>query len=206
MNRTSIKYLTNKTLQYINNKDWYKNSNKLIKDKFKDDHKLFIKLLGVTSPRNTVKQNTKYAINGYICIKNSIPITFKFGIANKQITNNVNKVINKEVVGGQKVNSFIDSLLLIDGSICIDVWMLKVFNIKRKSPTAKDIRIIRAKIIKISNRLKLKTYEVQGCLWCYAKNELNGTKHKEYKDFNYYLQKFNGDFIQLTLPLLIKEI
>jgi len=204
MNKTSIKYLTEKTKQYINHKDWYKNSNKIIKDSFKKDYKLFIKLLGVTSPRTTVKNNTKNAIKTYICFKNNEEINFSYGLANKQIKNNVNKVLNNKPFGGQKVNSFVDSLLLKDGSICIDVWMLKAFNIKRLSPTNKDIRIIRHKIIKIAKSLNIKTYEAQACLWSYAKAELNNTTFKEYKDFNYYLKEYK-DFINLKLPELINK-
>jgi hypothetical protein len=176
-----------KTEEYIHNKNWYLNSNNLIKSKFKNDYILFIKLLAVTSPRNTVKRNTFLALKTFDYIKTNKTIDFSYGIANKQIKNNVNRVINGKYIKGKKINSFIDSLLLKDGSICIDVWMLKAFNIKRIIPTNKDIRIISKTVKTIAKKLNLKTYEVQACLWCYAKKELNDSVHKEYKDFSSYL-------------------
>lgn len=184
MNKT---LLINKTLQYSNNKQWYYNSNKIIKQLFKNDYKLFIKILAVTSPRNTVKRNTFLALKTYFYIKQNKKIDFSYGIANLIIKRNVNRILNNKSVNGIKVNSFIDSLLLKDNSICIDVWMLKAFNIKRNAPTQKDIRIIIKTIKYISEVTGFKTYEVQACLWCYAKKELNTSVHKSYKDFKSFL-------------------
>ena len=160
----SIKYLLPYVYKYIHNKNWYKNSNKLIKSKYGNDYKLFIKLLAVISPRNSVKQNTLYAIKVFQYIKDNKPIDFKVGLANKQISNNINKVICNTKPSGVKVNAFIDSLNLIDGSVCIDTWILKAFNIKRNNPTSKDIRLITDRIKTLSSITGLKTYEIQACL------------------------------------------
>jgi hypothetical protein len=183
----SIKYLLPYVYKYIHNKHWYKNSNELIKSKYGNDYKLFIKLLAVTSPRNSVKTNTQYAVKVFQYIKDNKPIDFKIGLANKQISNNINKVICNIKPSGVKVNAFIASLNLIDNSVCIDTWMLKAFNINRRAPTPKDIRVITHRIKTLASITGLKTYEVQACLWVYAKTELNNTYLKESYDFAHYL-------------------
>lgn len=68
--------------------------------------------------------------------------------------------------------------------------MLKAFNLKRKTPTKNDIIHINTIIKTIASRLNLKTYEVQACLWSFAKIELNNTSFKAYKDFSYYLKEY----------------
>lgn len=183
------KKLIDKTLFYKDNKEWYGNSLKAIEHKYGVHTNRFIKLLGVTSPRNTVKRNLfladktlKYAILN----KN---IDFSYGIANKQIKNNVDKVLNNKPFGGIKVNAFVKALIGDLNQVVIDTWILKAFNIDAPSPRPNDIVHIKTIIDKVSKKTNLKPSEVQACLWCYAKTELNDTVFKEDNDFSYYLQQ-----------------
>jgi len=203
MNKTNIQYLTDKVIQYKDNKNWYRDSNKVIKDMFGNDYKDFIYLLAVTSPRNSVNINTLFAIRAYTCIKQNKPHLIKYGICHKTIYGNIKRVSRHDYkhVTGIKVRAFIDSLLLKDGSICIDIWMRKVYNIKHVTLSKRDISRITKSINTIAKRLNMYTYEVQACLWSYAKSELNNTQFKEYKDFTYYLKKYNIGLIQDTLNI-----
>jgi len=195
-NAPSISYLTDKTLKYINNKDWYLKSNKLIKKYFPDNYNMFIDILSITSPRTTVKNNCLNAIRTIDKILNHKPIDIIYGIANKPIKRNLELYMKEKKFNGIKINQFASSLRLINGSICIDVWVLKAFNLKRLAPTKNDIKHINHVVKLIAKRLKLKTYEVQASLWSYAKNELNNTGFKDYKDFSFYLKQY---FNQRTL-------
>lgn len=183
------KKLIDKTLFYKDNKDWYTNSLKAIKHKYGVHTNRFIKLLGVTSPRNTVKRNLflanktlKYAILNK-------EVNFSYGIANKQIKNNVDKVLNNKSFGGIKVNAFVKALIGDLNQVVIDTWILKAFNIGASSPRPNDIVHIKTIIDKVSKETNLKPSEVQACLWCYAKTELNDSPFKESNDFSYYLQQ-----------------
>lgn len=179
-----------KTKKYIKNKNWYKNSNKLIKAYYKNKSNMFIDILAITSPRTTVKQNTKNAIK---TINNMDKIDkMTYGITTKQTRKNLKLYLKTGTFNGLKINQFADSLNLIDGSICIDVWMLKAFNINRNAPTYNDVKHINHMVKHIAKKLNLKTYEVQASLWSYAKNELNDTSSKDYYDFTYYLKAINN--------------
>ena len=190
------KKLIEKTLLYIDNKDWYTNSLKAITNKYGVHTDKFIKLLGVTSPRNTVKRNLFLADK---TLKYSIldkDIDFSYGLANGQIKRNVDKVLNNRVIGGQKVNAFIKALSGDLKQIVIDSWMLKAFNINRQSPLKNDIVHIKEVIDKISIATGLEPSQVQACLWCYSKVELNDSPFKEDNDFSFYMQQTRlNDFI-----------
>jgi len=183
------KKLIEKTLFYKENKDWYSNSLKAIKGKYGIHTNRFIKLLGVTSPRNTVKRNLFLAnktLNYSILDKD---IDFSYGIANKQILNNVTKVLNDKPFGGVKVNAFVEALAGDLNQVVIDSWILKAFNIGAQSPRPNDLIHIKTIINKIAIETELKPSEVQACLWCYAKAELNDSPFKEDNDFSYYMQQ-----------------
>ena len=184
------KKLTDKTLLYRQNKDWYISSNKAIRDKYGKQTNLFIKLLGVTSPRNTVKRNLYLAnktLNYFISDK---LIDFSYGIANKQIKKNIDKVLSDKPFGGIKVNAFVKALNGDLSQVVIDSWMLKAFNIGAQSPRPNDLIHIKTIVNKIAVETNLQPSEVQACLWCYAKAELNDTIFKEDNDYSFYMEDF----------------
>lgn len=187
-NIPSYNFLEKKVKQYINNKTWYNNAYHAIYKKYGSDTELFIKLLAVTSPRNTVKTNVIYAKRMYHAIKSGKSVdNLKCGIATKAILRNVKRVIRNDDIRGKKITAFCDALLGNVNSVTVDVWMLKAFNIKRHAPTPLDIKYITHMCNVLSKRLNIPPRSVQACLWCYAKTELNDTKHKDIKDFSYYL-------------------
>ena len=196
----SIELLTDKTLKYIANKDWYLNSSNLVKHYYPRDYNLFIDILSITSPLTNVKLNLTNTIKTVDIIKYKRTNTIIYGLANKQIRTNLDKYNKTKRFSGVKINNFSKSLRLQDGAITVDTWVLKAFNLKRRSPTKYDIRYI-TKIVKIiSDKLNLKTYEVQACLWVYAKTEINGTTFKESHDFSYYLK---NHFEQTNLKMWV---
>lgn len=183
------KKLIEKTLFYKDNKNWYSNSLKAIKNKYGIHTDKFIKLLGVTSPRNIVKRNLFLADK---TLKYSIldkEIDFSYGIANKQIKKNVDKVLINKPFRGVKINAFVKALTGDLNQVVIDSWMLKAFNINRQSPITNDLTHIETIINKIAIETNLKPSEVQACLWCYAKTELNDSPFKEDNDFSFYMQQ-----------------
>jgi len=197
----STSFLLDKTLKYINYKNWYEKSNKVIKQFYPKHYNLFIDILSITSPLTTVKLNLTNTIKTVDNIKYQRTNTIIYGLANKAIRANLDKYNRIKKFSGVKINNFTNSLRLKDGSVCIDTWVLKAFNLKRRAPTKYDIKYI-TKIIKdISDKLGLKTYEVQACLWVYAKIEINGTVFKEAHDFSYYLK---ACFEQKNLKLWTK--
>ena len=189
-NTPSIEYLTDKTLKYIGCKDWYLNSNKLIKDYYPKDYNLFIDILSITSPLTNVKLNLINAIKTVDDIKYKRTNTIVYGLANKFIRKNLDKYTRIKKFNGIKINNFANSLRLKDGSVTVDTWILKAFDLKRRAPTKYDIKYITTIIKNISDKLGLKTYEVQACLWVYAKREINNTTFKESHDFSYYLKTY----------------
>lgn len=189
-NIPTIDFLTDKTLKYIKNKDWYKKSHTIIKEYYPEDYNLFIDILAITSPLTHVKLNLLNTIITVDDIKYKRQSNIVYGLANKLIRNNLVKYDKTNKFSGIKINNFASSLRLIAGSICIDAWMLKAFNVKRQAPTKYDIKFINRVVKMISDKLGLKTYEVQACLWVYAKTELNGTTFKESHDFSYYLKSY----------------
>lgn len=193
--------MIDKTIQYTINKDWYKDSHNTIKRYYPKDYNLFIDILSLTSPRQTVKQNVLKTIRTIDNIKYSRQNNIVYGIANKQIQKNLKRYMETKQFNGVKINNFSASLKLKQGACCIDVWMLKAFGIKRTAPTNKDLRIINQAIKYIADKLGLKSYEVQACLWCYAKKELNGTIHKDSHNFSYYLKAY---FEQTNLRMWTK--
>ena len=200
-NVSDISFYKTKTLQYKNSAAWYENSNKIIKELFSTEPDLFIKLLASSSPRNTVKRNTELACDAFYNITRNEGRLIVYGMANKVISNNIDKVKRGIAPSGIKVNNFIDSLKLIDGAVCIDVWMLKAFNLSRSSPTTNDIVHITHIIKLIANKLNMTTYQVQACLWTYAKTELNTSVHKDNHDFSYFIHKANNKY-KLTQTVL----
>ena len=196
----SIEYLTTKTLKYIESKDWYLNSNKIIKEYYPNDFNLFIDILSITSPLTNVKLNLINTIKTVDKIKYKRTNSIIYGLANKSIRTNLDKYNKTDKFGGVKINNFSDSLRLKNGHVCIDTWILKAFNLKRRSPTKYDIQYITQIVKDISDKLGLKTYEVQACLWVYAKTEINGTKFKKSHDFSYYLEAY---FEQTNLKMWV---
>ena len=133
-----INLLINKTKQYIKNKDWYKNSNAIIKESYNQPN-LFIDILAITSPRTTVKRNTINTIKTYNQIINNKPLTVSYGITHKTTKKNIDLMLTDNMFSGQKINAFSNALKLKDkDNVVIDIWMLKAFNLKRKSPTPND--------------------------------------------------------------------
>lgn len=185
----TVEYLTSKALKYIEGKDWYLNSNKIIKEYYPKDFNLFIDILSITSPLTNVKLNLTNTIKTVDIIKYKRTNNIIYGLANKGIRTNLAKYNKTGLFGGVKINNFSGSLRLKNGHVCIDTWVLKAFNIKHRSPTKYDIQHITSIVKDISDRLGLKTYEVQACLWIYAKTEINGTRFKESHDFSYYLKE-----------------
>jgi len=193
-------FLLNKTLKYINNKNWYDNSNEIIKQFYPKDYNLFIDILAITSPLTNVKLNLLNTIKTVDNIKYKRKNNIVYGLANKQIKRNLTQYEEVKKFNGVKINNFAKSLRLIDGHVCIDTWMLKAFNLKRHAPTKYDVRYITEIIKSISDKLDMKTYEVQACLWVYAKTEINGTRFKESHDFSYYLKSY---FEQTNLKMWV---
>jgi len=144
----------------------------------------------ITSPLTNVKLNLINTIKTVDNIKYKRTNTIIYGLANKFIKKNLDKYTRIKKFNGIKINNFANSLRLKDGSVTIDTWILKAFNLKRRSPTKYDIKYITKIIKNISDKLGLKTYEVQACLWVYAKTEINGTRFKESHDFSYYLKAY----------------
>lgn len=194
----AIDYLIDKTVKYSNCKDWYKNSNENIKRYYPKDYNLFIDVLAITSPITHVRLNLFNAIKTVDSIKYNRDDNIIYGLANKNIKQNLARYSKTKKFGGIKINNFAKSLRLIDGSVCIDTWMLKAFNLKRRAPTKHDVKYITRIVGKIADKLDMKTYEVQACLWVYAKTELNGTTFKESHDFSYYLKSY---FEQTSLKI-----
>lgn len=186
----TIDFLTDKTLEYIKDKDWYKNSNAIIKHYYPKDYKLFIDILSITSPLTNVKLNLLNTIKTVDDIKYKRQSNIVYGLANRQIKHNLGKYDKTKKFTGIKIINFANSLKLVDGSVCIDTWILKAFNLKRRAPTKYDIKYITKVIKTIANGLGIETYEVQACLWVYAKTKLNDTVFKESYDFSYYLKAY----------------
>jgi len=197
----SITFLTDKTLQYIKHKDWYLNSNKLIKQHYPKDFSMFIDILSITSPLTNVRLNLINTIKTVDLIKYGRQNNIVYGLANKRTRANLDRYTKTKQFSGQKINNFAGSLKLKSGSVCIDTWVLKAFNLKRRSPTNYDIQYITEIIKTIADKLNIKTYEVQACLWVYAKTEFNNTKFKESNDFSYYLNQY---FQQKDLNVWVK--
>lgn len=183
------KYLKDRTKYYIGQKDWYRQSYQAIKNKYGPYTDLFIKLLAATSPRNTVKRNLFLANKTLKYIIDNKTIDFSYGIANKAILNNVNRIIADKPINGPKVRAFSKALSGELDQVVIDSWMLKAFNIKRASPTPNDRVHIKTIINKLSDQMDLEPSEIQACLWSYAKNELNDSPFKEDNDFSYYMKQ-----------------
>jgi len=183
-------YLLNKTLKYIQHKDWYKKSNKTIKQYYPKNYNLFIDILAITSPITTVKSNVLAAIMTVDTIKYKRDNSIIYGLANKQIRNSLDRYNKTKIISGIKTTNFANSLRLISDSVCIDTWILKAFNLKRRAPTKYDIKYITTIIKRIACMLGIETYEVQACLWVYAKTELNGTGFKKSHDISYYLKAY----------------
>jgi len=186
----TVNFLIDKTLKYNSFKDWYLNSNKIVKQYYPKDFNLFIDILSITSPLTNVKLNLINTIKTVDNIKYKRTNTIIYGLANKSIRTNLDKYNKIKKFSGVKINNFAKSLRLIDGYVCIDTWMLKAFNLKRHAPTKYGIKYITKIVGKIANKLDMKTYEVQACLWVYAKTEINGTRFKESHDFSYYLKSY----------------
>lgn len=184
------KKLKDKALSYQQSKSWYDNSYQRLKICYGQNTELFINLLAVTSPRNSVKRNLALADKALTYYLQGKTIDFSFGLASKQIENNVNKVLQNKSFGGQKVNAFAKALLGDKKQIVIDSWMMKAFNLKRIAPNTNDIKHIKTIINKIAAETNLEPAEVQACLWSYAKNELNDSPFKEDNDFSYYLTEW----------------
>jgi hypothetical protein len=190
-NITSTEHLITKVLEYIDNRYWYQRSNRIVTALYGEHADLFLQILAATSIRTNVRQNVTNAKKAFSYIVDGIPIEqypSSFGIADKNIKVQLMKIEKCLPLTGIKICQFYLSLSLVDGAVCVDSWMLKAFNIThRKTPSSADYRHIKTIVTEIAELLNMKTYEVQACLWCYAKSELNGTNFREYKDFTYYL-------------------
>lgn len=195
-NAPSDYILRTKTLKYLSAKNWYKNSNEYIKDLFGDKAELFTNLLAVTSPRNTVKENVLYALHAFYTVTNKKPLTKKYGIANKNIQVNIQRVLKGDTIRGVKVLPFSKALNGDLDAIVIDVWMCKAFNLKRLAPTPRDRKYISHRINKIAQQLSLKPAEVQSCLWTWTKTEKNNTGFRESYDFSKYLKDWNRRILE----------
>lgn len=182
------KLLIAKVKKYKYASIWYNNSNSAINHYFKERAPLFIDILAITSPRTTVKRNVFNAIKTINDLNGIDNLTY--GVTNKQTKLNLKRLLDHGAFNGAKVNSFSTSLNLIAGSVCVDVWILKAFNIKRRSPLKNDLTHITSIIKHIANKLNMNTYVVQACLWEYAKKELNTTIFKESYDFKHYLDLY----------------
>lgn len=190
-NIPSITKLKNKTEKYIINKNWYTKSKDQIEFMFNSSSELFIDLLAITSQRSTVRSNVINTLHAFYSIQQDKPLNKSYGIADKWIKQNINRLLSNEPYSGQKINAFAEALKGDLNSIVIDVWMMKVFNINRKAPTKRDLKFMVYLIKEIAKRLELKPAEVQACLWCYGKYELNDTGFREYYDFSHYLKLWN---------------
>ncbi|RPI86167.1 MAG: hypothetical protein EHM34_00285 [Nitrosopumilales archaeon] len=187
------KILRKKIIEYKNNKDWYKNTHEAIKQLFPHpyDRNLLLKLIAVTSQRNSLTVNVEFALSAFYAIKKgNDPLTLDYGLASPSIRGNIKRVLNNDLPHGNKIKPFTLCLLGDEKQIVIDSWMTKLFiNGKRKTPNKTDIKHMQTIINKFSDEMNLTPCQVQACLWCYVKTEMNDTNNKESYDYSHYISE-----------------
>jgi len=185
-------------LNYIEYKNWYKNSLNTIKEKFPYNHDLFLKLLCVTSQQNNLKQNLEFTLMSYqSVINNNSPYEFNYGIADKVIKNNIKLVLNGELPNGQKIKSFTLALKGDLSQIVIDSHMTKFFtNNSKKTPCKTDIKHIQTIIKHLSKELNLQNSEIQACIWSYIKDKMEYSKDRNLYDYSVLLKDIQGEKFQ----------
>jgi len=153
-------------LKGIEHKDWYQVAHKAIATYCKANSipiNDFIDVLALTSPRVSVKRNmevTKEIFKGnsidYRPIKTLVPT----------VQRSIAVWVETKQINGKKTSEFANSLNLIKGSICLDVWMSRAYKVEQKKLFRKDIHSRIVKDIKrLSKKYNLETYQVQACIW-----------------------------------------
>lgn len=151
-------------------KNWYAESAQAILDRFQDHNRLFASILAATSPRNSVRSNTIFALRAYRSITEHYVVYRtddpKYGITHKIAVNNLERIVRGEQIGGRKVANFVEALCGNGEAVVVDVHMCKAFNLKRTAPTKLDYDYIEQTIKKLARKLNMAPAEVQAALWC----------------------------------------
>lgn len=177
--------LTKRIVEGSYGANWYTDSAQAIAERFQDHNRLFASILAATSPRNSVRSNTIFALRAYRSITQYYVVYRaddpKYGITHKLAVNNLERIMNGEQIGGRKVSNFVEALCGNGQAVVVDVHMCKTFNLKRTSPTKLDYDYIEVIIKKLASKLNMQPAECQAALWCYSVTK-QGRKVVSYAD------------------------
>ena len=202
-NEVSDKKLIAMVFESIEAKNWYRNSFDTINRYFGDNSELFIDILSATSPRVSVKYNVIFALRAYNNITSGYEVwrkgQIKFGLAHPIIEKNLRRISHGEKLSGRKVNDFRKALLGDGTRVVVDVWMLRVFGLNKKSPCESDYDFIEYKVSKIARLLNMEACEVQACLWVSIKKQSSIQRLRTGTDFADYLHQLLDINLELNM-------
>lgn len=173
----------------ISAQDWYENSRQAIVQAFGERSDLFIDILSVTSPRNSVKGNLTIAIRAFDVITKGYKITkkLKVGLAGENIRRNLKAIQAGESYSGIKVQTFAQALKGDWSVVVVDSWMVQAIGLNKVAPAPNDRKIIVELVKRLADQMGLAPAQCQACIWYGIKQQ--STKWKNASDFAEYLRQ-----------------
>jgi len=190
------------------NINWYQNSRKLIEllsDKYKIDKDIIAGIIAITSPRNTVKHNLKLTLTvleNLTLSQGKDRLSFIDNLPTlTTIKKNLKRFLIKGYFNGIKINAFYNNLINDTIDVTVDIWIYRYFE-KRLGIIGNWGKIVNT-IIRLSEKLNMKPYELQERLWIISKR-LYG-KNKIAKYYLDYLKTYELYFkhVQVSLDKFI---
>lgn len=118
----------------IEGQDWYLNTRPELEKQFGPDTDLFINMLAATSPNNTVPANLTQAVKAYKAYKSGVPFELVHPGWMKDVTDNLNRVVRKEPISGQKITNFAKNLRGETEPVTVDRWMMRALGMPEGHP------------------------------------------------------------------------
>jgi len=151
--------------------NWYSESRTAIKRVYGQDWKLFAALLAATSPHASVKCNLTLAKKAYWQLREGRLARNGF---NRTHWSNIQRVAQDLPLQGQKVSRFYENLIGNEQCVTVDIWVLRHYEIKLKSPSAKLYKQLEKLVQDEAGALGISPAHHQANIWAEARKS-NGS-------------------------------
>lgn len=166
-----------------NDKTWYFDCRQTIVDIFGESEvKLVSNLLAATSIHTSLKANIQLFRKAYYEIQENKP----FSNYLPNITDQLNKVRAGGELSGRKIRSFSHAMQGDKNAVVVDLWFMRAFQMRTKSPTPKQYDIIEAWTRLEATYRGYTAVEFGAMIWGGVRREMNGDNQTRYCDFLKY--------------------
>jgi len=146
-------------------RNWYKDTNEMLKTRFGSDADLAANLLAATSIMASIPANETLFLKAWTILKHDLPIKGFLPVMAMQIEH----IKAGREISGRKIRNFTAALKGDLDAVVVDRWMMRAFDRttekNKDRPTKKDYDYIEQEIIKLAVGTGDTPSDVQAMIW-----------------------------------------